>query len=722
MLGYRDISIDFLTNSPVLVWLAFLVLAGMAAFTYYRTNPPLPKQIRIILGALRIIAVIALILALLEPVLSFSREFERSRRISVLIDRSDSMAKVEKEKSRQTRVDSLLSSAAINTIENQATVNKYPFAGLLKTAAENLQTDKTAIGEALYEVEKLELAEPADYRILFSDGSSNYGRSAVEAAAKSSAPIIAVDMSLSTADFDVAVTDIDFNAVVFAGQPTEIKVKLAWQGKPVKPIAVRLIDSSQVITAEKFTATQEGGRAEVALKFTPERPGQKILRISVSAQEKETTDKNNSRSFAIKILKSKMSVLLAAAHPDYEIGFLKRFFENSERYEVTFIATGRQAGNQSGVFPKQQAELNRYDMFILYDSDPAQLQPAADIIKSYLFDRGGSMWVLMGERTAARGQVQWFNDLLPFSQSADGAIEYRQFHAEPVEGNLLHPSNRIADDQQSIRSAWAELPPFESLVKCDVIAANAVVLAETADPSQPDKRWPVTGFRRLGPGKIFASAALPFWSWKFVSSGLGGNYQLYTKFVEGISSWLTVAEDIEPVRIRPVKQVFSRGETVQFNGFAYDLGFRPIPGVMGSVKLVGTGSSASVDEDLLPKSEGEYLAEFFNLPSGKYQWRGHFEKDGRLIKEDAGEILVETYTLEEFDQGGAATLAALADRSGGKYFRFDQFDQASAMIDTKPILVSHSGEFVIWGKLWLLILFIAALSVEWLLRKLFQLI
>lgn len=722
MLGYRDISIDFLTNSPVLVWLAFLILAGVAVFTYFQTNPPLPKRLKIILGALRILAVVALILALLEPVFSYSREYERSPRVSVLVDRSDSMDKLEKGKTRRARVDSLLSSQAMGNIESQTGTNKYQFAGIMKKDEENLENDKTAVGEALFEIEKLELAEPADYLMLLTDGSSNFGRSPVEAAASLKSPVLAVDMSASTAEFDIAVTDIEFNAVVFAGQPTEIKTKLAWQGKLSKPITVRLYDSTKVLAEEKFTANQEGGQAEISLKFVPDRPGQKILRVSIPAQEKETTDKNNSRSFAVKILKSKMAVLLVSAHPDYEVGFLKRYFANSDRYEITFSAIGRKSGNQSGRFPQTQADLNRYDLVILHDPDPAQFQPSAEIIKSYLSERGGSVWVLMGENFAARATSNWLSELMPFSPTFSGALEYRQFHAEPVEGNLLHPSNRIGDDQQAIREAWAKLPPFESLVRCDAVSTDGVILADTPDPSQLDRRLPVTGFRRHGPGKVFASAALPFWTWKFVTADFRKTKELYSKFVEGTSSWLTVTEDIEPVRIRPVKQVFSRGETVRFDGFAFDLGFRPIPGVNGTVRLDGPGEIAEIGGDLLPKSDGEYAAEFYNLSAGKYKWRGKFEKDGRTLKEDTGEILVETFTLEEFDQGGAAILAAVADKSGGKYFRFDQFDQAAAMIDTKPILVSHTGEIVIWGKLWHLLLFIGALSAEWLLRKLFQLI
>jgi len=722
MFGYHDLSINSLTGTPVLVWLAFLVLIAIAVFTYFRTNPPLPTYLKVILGGLRIIAVVALILALLEPVISFSRDYERKQRISVIIDRSDSMQKSEKGKTRQARLDSLLSSATMSTLEEQSSLSKYQFAGKLNTKAENLETDKTAIGEALYEIEKLELADRADYRILLSDGSSNYGRSATDVASKSTAPVIAVDMSVSSGDFDIAVTDIDFNSVVFAGQPTEIKVKLAWQGKLTEPVSVRLFDSTQVITQEKFSAKQEGGLAEIKLKFVPDRPGMKILRVSIPAQEKEITDKNNSRSFAIKVLKSKMAVLLVSAHPDYEVGFLKRFFENSERYAVTFIATGRKAGNQHGLFPLQQSELNRYDMVILHDPDPQQLQLTADIIKSYLNDRGGSIWILMGEQFASRGPVKWIDDLLPFYQSSNKGINYKQFHTDPVEGNLLHPANRIGDDQQSIREAWAQLPPFESLVRCDAVAKDAVVLSDTPDFGQPDKRLPVTGFKRLGPGKVFACAALPFWTWKFANSDTGGDDKLYSRFVDGTSSWLTVTEDIDPVRILPVKHVFSKGETVRFDGFAYDLGFRPLPGVNGSVRLIGADKSASALGDLLPVGDGKFGAEFYNLSAGKYKWSGKFEKDGKIIKESSGEILVESFTLEEFDQGGAATMTAIADQSGGKYFRFEQFDQAAAMIDPKPILVSHTGEIVIWGKAWLLILFISALSVEWLLRKIFQLI
>jgi LPXTG-motif cell wall-anchored protein len=64
MFGLKDISVSFLTGHPVWVILGGLVLLGLAGLLYWKTNPPLPLWLRIVLGTLRVVAVLALIIAL----------------------------------------------------------------------------------------------------------------------------------------------------------------------------------------------------------------------------------------------------------------------------------------------------------------------------------------------------------------------------------------------------------------------------------------------------------------------------------------------------------------------------------------------------------------------------------------------------------------------------------------------------------------------------------
>ena len=86
-------------------------------------------------------------------------------------------------------------------------------------------------------------------------------------------------------------------------------------------------------------------------------------------------------------------------------------------------------------------------------------------------------------------------------------------------------------------------------------------------------------------------------------------------------------------------------------------------------------------------------------------------------------IVVEKFSLEEFDQSGdPATLMAVARLTGGSFYGYRQFAAALAAIDRKPISETVKGGLVLWNKIWLLLLFIGALSLEWAVRKLNQLI
>ena len=201
------------------------------------------------------------------------------------------------------------------------------------------------------------------------------------------------------------------------------------------------------------------------------------------------------------------------------------------------------------------------------------------------------------------------------------------------------------------------------------------------------------------------------------------NSSYYSAFIEGVVKWLTVREDFDPIRITPDKEVFARGETVLFHGFAFDLGFRPIPGVNGTVRLEKKAGVDTVVTDLVGIGDGKYTARFFNVPPGKYHYTAAFEKEGRILKRSEGNILVEPFSLEEFDQSGnPATLTALAKLSGGDYFSFEDFDKVMESIDPSPVAVKTKGELVVWNKLWLMLVIIGALSGEWLLRKEFQLV
>ncbi len=722
MFGVKDLAVELLTDSPVLVALSLIVLVALSVYIYRRTNPPLPRWLRLTLGGLRITAVILLFLALFEPVVSYTHEYVRPRRIAVVLDESLSMNKVENERPRRSRADSLLSGATYENLTRTTEVSTYFFGGSLDRSPGKIDSTRTALGDALFELDKLQMAEPHDYWLVVTDGNSNSGRKPLDVAPSLSTPVISIDITGGQGSFDIGVGEVEFNPVMFVGRPAEIRVRLNWRNAEGKTIDVRLIDSVRTVDDEQLAVTQEGGIGEVTLRYVPDVPGQKLLSISVPPQENEESIGNNSRTISVKVLKSRMMVLVVSDAPDYEVGFLKRLLSGSDRYEVDLLATGGKAGNLGGRFPSAQTELNRYDLIILHDPDPADYNGRQEILQSYLAERGGALWVMMGPQFAARGPVPWFNDLLPFCQTGAMPVQYVDQRADPMESHLFHPAIRLADDQSTIRETWAALPPFEVIVLCDSVAADGVVLAESSRRN-PEGAPPALGYRRHGPGKVFASAVLPFWPWGFVNLGFGEDDAGYRRFIEGTVGWLTVKDDFEPIRVKPEKEVFTRGEPVAFHGFAFDLGYRPLPGVTGAVELTGGPENEEFQRDLVGVGEGNFRAAFDNLAPGRYTYAARMEKENQVLRVDSGAILIESFSLEEFDQSGdPATLAALSQATGGTYYTYDQFDRVLNDLSLEEVTLSNRREFSFWNQLWMLIALIGALSLEWFLRKANQLV
>jgi hypothetical protein len=723
MFGVDQFSFNFLTSTPFLVIAALIVLLGLGVVLYRKTNPPTPLWVRLLLGTLRILALLALVAVLSEPILDYSRSFERTRRVAILSDVSTSMDRNESERTRIERADSLLNSRVWKTTVGAVETEHFFFADSLKRTKEGLVRDKTAIGDALDELRTRQLEQPFDQWLLLTDGGSNAGVEPTEVASRLGTPVIAVNLSGREERLDIKLDNLTFDPVAFVGRKTELAARINWRNANDRVARVRLYDGTRMLDEKTTPLQQDDGLAEIKLNYTPEQPGQKLYRIEIVPTEDEVSEANNRRSIAIKVLKSRLTVLLVTEHPDLEVGFLRRYLEQADRYDVELVVTGRKSGNLQGQLPANQAAMNRYDLIILHDPDPQRIETRKELFKSYLEDKGGSLWVILGQTYARRGPTEWFDNLLPFTRSSRGSAQFIDFNADPVEGNLFHPSVRLADDRASIRRRWNELPPFDELVFCDLEKSEAVILATTTVTEIVGHRSPILGYLRHGPGKVLEQAALPFWPWGFVATGFGDDGSAYADFVEGTVSWLTVQDDFDPVRIVPEKKVFSRGEDVQFDGFAYDLGYRPLPNAAGYVKLHNTETGTELEADLLDRQPGQYRATFSQLPPGKYDYSGAFEKDGRTLKEVDGQILVESFSLEEYDQeGDTETLKTIARLSGGEYFSYLDFDKAAEAIKTEPAVVVQRGEIIVWNKVWLLLLIIAALSIEWLLRKVWQMV
>jgi len=722
MYGISDFSFDFLTGHPFVTGLFLLLFVLFAVYLYRRTNPPLPRWIRIVLTTLRIIALVALFLALFEPVLSYRRDFERKPKLTLLLDRSKSMDIGENSKSRTQRVDSLLGSNQFEKFTDFFDVQTLSFAADIFDKGPR-DIEKTALGDVLDQLAGCEMAQTSEAWLLLSDGISNSGISPLKAADDIKTPVYSIGVGLLTSEKDVAVGQIEHNRIVFAGKPTSVRVFINWQGMNNDNATVEIKGGGKTLVSKSVKLASGNLKDEIELKFTPERPGQQTFTASISGFTDEISIDNNRRSFSMTVLKSRMKVLLVSDRLDQEFAFLNRFLANSESVDLTPVVYKKGGGYFLGNFPSEQAALNRYDLIILYNVNINTLKSKDKLIESFLSDKGGGLFVLLGDNYLEASFPRWLDKYLPFVETRKNArLLNLKYNGQPAENNLFHPAVRIADSRQAIREAWQNLPHFEALIPLDSMTPNSIVLA-TANLDGQQTAYPILGYRRYGAGKVLATSAIPYWHWAFFGYGFGGDNREYRQLLDGIVNWLSIKEESDPITINPDKIIYTRGEKVGFNTSVFDLGFRPILGASGYIALIRENENDTSIAQFVERGDGLYRADYDVIPPGKYKYVGKIDKEGKNLKETSGQIVVEAYSIEEYQRRPDFTvMAELSRKTGGDFYTLNNVDSLYKRLDKEPVHESIQNEIIIWNKLWLLLLFILALSAEWFLRKQFQLI
>ncbi len=763
-------SLDFLSKSPFFGWSALVILLALSVYHYRRTNPPLPARIKYPLLALRAVAIIALILTLLEPVISYGLSGERRQRMTIALDVSGSMRQENDGSSRLASVDSVFAASdnLLGRLAEEYDITWRYFADSLTATREAVNTESsgstggTAIGEALVELAQTDVNKPADVWLLISDGINNTGREPAQVAEETQTPTYTIGVGEQSQEFDIEIADVDYNPVAYVGAETPVKVSLRWRG--VGETAPEALVSLQIAGAKDGSATsltqatsqriklgQGELSAEVELKFTPTAPGAAFLSATVTTAQKEQRTANNSRAFAIKVLKSRLKVALVSETLDWDYKFLKEALKDNERVEVTSIVEKSPGEYLSDKFPSSPGSLNEFDVVVLLNPSGMRRDNRYKALQSYVSSHGGGLFVLAGERLfSGRPKLSGgvapvsLSSLLPLAPMRGYRRMLNRTTAITLRGeHILHPALRIAGKDENVRDVWRSFPPFVSVAPLTELVSDsgeALVLAEsdyqiqtpgaevangavTDTNSSESKPVALLVAQKRGAGKVLELNGSPVWRMAFQSVETEQTAQHFSEFINGAINWLAVTEDISPVKIEPERPIYARGEVAVFSGSAFDQSYRALDGYSGDVFLYSADGADTLVATLQSAGEGMYRAEFNGLTPGTYRFEGRSSVDGELIKTDTGRIQITQYSLEQRQTTpDFGVLQTIAQKTGGKYAHLSNVNELEQTLTGAPVKVSEEVEIPLRGDWRFLAVFILALSVEWFIRKRLQLL
>lgn len=713
------VTVDFAVSALIVLLLACLGLA--AALWFYRaTVPQVPSRLRYLLTALRALAFTLILILLAQPLLRLSFTSVTPPVLAVLADNSTSMRITDARGSRADALQTALRSDAFPRIARHADLRFYTFGLKLQpwthTPHDTLRLDEQAtdFSTALQALARERVQHHINAAILLTDGAPTLGRNPLYDAEALGLPLYTVGIGDTTEPRDLLIVRTITNQLVYSDVSSPVTVVLKSSGLAGRTVAIHLRQGNTEL-AQSSLHLEEGAREyEVTLNYTPHGEGTFRYTVQADTLPEELTPANNRAFFIVRVLKSKLRVLLLAGTPSPDVAVLGQTLREEKNFNVTTLTQTSTGGFYEGTL--RQERLDSADCVMLLGFPTARTTTSTwSMIAGTLSNSRLPVFFLAG-REVAYDRLRELGALLPFTVETFAPAE--QFAtASAAQSARLNPLIALRGDGDA--SLWQHLPPLYRTLSAFTARPEGQVLAfaRTETASSPD---PLLITRSVGGRKSLAFTAYGLWRWRLLVQSDPQTRDFLAAFLSATVRWLTAPEDHRPVRVTPVKDLFVQGEPVEFTGEVYDPSARPVDHARVSVQV--RHRDAIAETELRPLENGRYDGTFEGLGEGEYSYTAEASVDGSPLGSDGGKFSVGGISLELQDtRANTALLQLLASRTGGKFLTPDQLGSLDSLLAGQASFVSQpvgrSHEVELWNWQGLLATVILLFAAEWILRR-----
>lgn len=759
-----------------LSWILLFALFALlyVGWFYLREGRTRPAW-KIALASLRLSLLALLVLMIIELQLSIERVVLPN--IAVVVDVSASMGEADpyEDSALQARVKALLAKAELTSATrlNQAkawltqddgafferiTQNYnlemyYVSAGLerprLPTGAEGRDWQplvqeirglpaagqQSRLGQGVQEIlEELRGREPTAI-VFFTDGVTTGGAKLseiAEFARNRGVPLYLVGLGVDKPQQDIQLGDLVVDEDVFVDDIVLFTVPVTASGYEGKKVEVILHEAGQatILAQQEVTLGPDGQPVVVKLPYRPEKTGEFEYVVEIKPDEKEATFDNNRQSRLVRVHKGKFKVLLVDALPRYEFRYLKTLLQRDQTIDLSLVlqSADREWGSveRQGlvltVFPVSLSDLLAYDVIIFGDVNPSFLSAAIQQnLVQFVREHGRGMIVIAGPHytpLAYRDGV--LADLFPLD-CRDAVIpplnQPIASGARPVltDFGRESPITLLGDDATESAQIWQQLPRSYWFLQGTRPKPAAWVLAEHPKLLGADGQpLAVMAFQQVGKGKVLFHATDDTWMWRYRA---GDVYfaRYWLQAIRFLCHWKLSADD-RGLELATDRTEYELGETVRIVARSSD------------VRVATEGEGVSIVVEHNDVKTRLVLSESASVPN---QWEGSYTPtaDGRYHVWAPQAATNKTpsavnFTVEKPPSEFArirmdkSDLEQAASISQGKFYTLATVDGLERDLPAGHwTTVETRLPKPLWNQWYMLALFLAVLLLEWVARK-----
>ena len=712
-------------TSYLLIALCVVCASIFTVYIYRHTVPRISRALRYVLIALRAAALSLILIVLFEPLLSLHSSEEQKPTLALLVDNSLSMSLSDKNGSRETYIKTALQSDGYTDLVRATDLHPYSFAGTVNMLLPDSFNANGGITNISMAIQQAQEQSPTRLHgiILISDGNYNTGQNPLYDAEKSPVPIFTVGVGDTVQQTDVLVSSIITNSVGYVGTSIPVDAVVQTTGLQPRRLPVSLMEDGKRIAQQNVSVGSLSGdvaEARVSFSYVPTSAGIKKLTVSVPSTEEEVTANNNSKSTAVKVLKSKINVVVVAGPPSADVSAVMQSLHNDPN--VSAMLYTQQPDGELHAFdqsPPLSQSLSKADCLVLVGFPTAATpHPLLQQLLSSVRSKSISLFFISG-RTIDLSKLSTLEPVLPFSITGKSTEEQSvlpvvlprfKFNA------LLQPKTDPVNP-----FSWEKLPPLYTFLSTFQAKAQSQTLVTVKihgiDISSPL----VVSFHSAGM-KAIGFLGYGLYRWKLLASSLGDTRDFFSEWFPSLIRWLSTKDNDPFFRIEPAQDFFTQGEPVDFTGQLYTENYEPVDNADLRIAVKNSRGERIADVPLQSLGNGRYEGATPGLPEGEYRYTGISLRQGDTVSTAQGRFSVGGQSIEfEETRMNKTLLQQIAKKSGGTYADIATFTSMVQSIlhrsDMQPQKHIHTSEIELWNIPSFLGIIVLLLAVEWFLRK-----
>jgi len=723
----------------------------LSAIFYYRAFGMLRRGQWQTLLALRVLAIIIVVLLLFRPVFSYHKELKELPALIILLDTSASMS-IADDATGVTRFNQARQQIEQwwNQLAGDFNLHVIEFsegARPLEQASQlmGLSPDgkATSLSAALDFARNKLPSGDVEAVIMLSDGIHNSAGKPEQVALRMGIPVHTVGVGASLrSDLsyrDVQVTGMDCPDRMMLNNKARITASVEGIGLAGRVVKVILEDEGQKLEEVELTLDEVEGSQEVQFEIRPTVQGRHTYTVRVPPVGEEKIEENNQRSAVALVVEPGIRVLYLEGTLRAEYGALvQRFLSKDPDLEFcallqtrtnVFLKRSNIEGFQLNTIPSDQESVDNFDVFIFGDLDSSYIRPEQQQLFVQRIRDGAGLVMLGGYHSLGPGGYAEtpLGAVLPvlLGNREIGQVTDPFLPVLSPDGTRHPIFANIADffPTQSGEAKVAGLPPLQGSTRVGPARPGATVLATC--PVEGNQ-MPVLAIQPVDKGRTAVFCGDTTRNWQQGPRAMDQDspfLQFWGQLVRWLAGRTSEVTAEASIVASADKGYYEPGEMITVSAVVRDEQGEGTDEATVSAKIRGpAGRPDKMEMSIVPGPGGHYSGAYEPKAAGSYE----IEVEARLgeLTLTADKIAVEVgrpnLEFEKLDLD-EKMLARIAANTGGRCMHIST---ASHLIDQLDRTIRRKRQYkekpLFWPPLfWAM--FVGLLTAEWVLRRRFQL-